>query len=149
MHRPDQGYDYFYLTDCSAPMEALEASHTILSDYAQQGITDLEMDGARGAVCYSLCDRMDSIVVDVMGRIAHCKPLDLSQQSLRELATVTKEEVETCIREELTQLFEVEKTCGVLTCPEDKVEEYEEELRELGYETEVLSYTELLQKKFQ
>lgn len=148
MHRTDQGYDYFYLNDCSGPVEALDASEAILSDYAKQGVTDLEMDGARGAVCYSLCERMDDIVADGLSRMVDDKPLDESHQLLRELANVTREEVEMCIREELSKLFEVSKTCGVLTCPEDKVEEYEEELKDLGYTTKVLSYAELLQDGF-
>ena len=146
--RLDQGYECFYLSDCSTPVEALEAAASILEEYADKGVSELELDGARGAMCYSLCDSMDDVVLDALTRIADGKDAHMSKMALKELGMVTKEEVESCIRDELSRIFEVELTCGVMTCPEDKVEEFDEELKEMGYETVVLSFGELLQQGF-
>lgn len=146
--RLDQGYECFYLGDCSAPVEALEAAMSIMEEYTEKGVSELELEGARGAMCYSLCDSMDDVVLDALTRITEGKDVYMSKMALKELATVTKEEVESCIRDELSRVFEVELTCGVMTCPEDKVEEYDEELKEMGYETVILSFGELIQQGF-
>ena len=55
---------------------------------------------------------------------------------------------EECIRTMWKDLFDVEKGCFVMTCPQDKVEEYTEDFKELGFEIEVREYETVLNSSF-
>lgn len=150
MAREREGSDLFYLDDCSSPVEALEAARAALEEeISKKRLPMQEFRSAVGPVCYELSSQLDNMTEEVLDRYANDQPVELSFSLFRELAKVEPKEVTECIRKKWIPFFNVKELFGVLTCPEDKVDDYEEELREAGFTVKRVSFTELLQHGFE
>lgn len=79
---------------------------------------------------------MDGPATDVMFRFIQQRPLNYSKLMLDEIEKITLEEVKECIQKVFTQLVSAESTFMVLTCSDEKVEEYKEEFGKIGYQME-------------
>lgn len=78
-----------------------------------------------------------------MTRFMQNKDMDYTKQILNEIEKVTVEDVKKCIEGVFTKLVSVKDTWIVMTCAEDKVEEYLEELGKIGYKMEEKKHSEL------
>ena len=137
-------YICFYLNDCSSPADSFETTAAIIDDYVStECLTAIELQNAKGSAYFSLCSSMDSPAIDVLGRFIQDKPLDYTKHILKEVESVTLEEVRACMKEVYTKIVNANETCMVLTCSEDKVEEYMEEFTKLGYQMEEKKYETL------
>ena len=123
----------FYLDDCSSPVEALEAVMAVVREVSEKKPTSEEFRGAIGPVCYGYVNN---------------QPIDQAERLFRELEKVKPEDLLNCIRTKWVPFFNVEELFGVMTCPEDKVDDYEEELKDIGFAVKRVSFTELLQSGF-
>ena len=146
--RSDQNTDYFYLGDCTSVGESYEAAVDVMEKYCNEGVSEEEMDGAVGGTCFSLCSTLDEPGDNALRRFVNNEDLEYVQKMLMELKSVTKSEVEECIRSVLKKLFVMELSCFIITCPEDKVKEIEEDFREFGFEVKVKEYESLLSESF-
>lgn len=146
--REDQKLDYFYLSDCTSPGESYEAALKTVEEYCERGVSEEEMRGARGGVCFDVCELLDDPAANAACLFAKRKALSRTQEMLRELRNVERREVEKCIREVLGRIFEVGLTGFVITCPEERQEEIVEEFSEIGFEVEVKAFDSLLLESF-
>ena len=138
----------FYLDDCSSPVEALEAVIAVLKEVSREEPTLQQYMGAIGPVCYELCNQLDDMAEEALHRYVNNQPIDQAERLLKELENVKPRDLLKCIRTKWVPFFNVEELFGVMTCPEDKVEDYEEELKEIGFAVKRVSFTELLQNGF-
>jgi len=148
MDRRDQGFLYFCLDDCSAPAESYQAAMEIMEEAEEKGVTLMDFESGCGSTCYSLCEKLDDPSSDGVIRFVRQMKEFSAIAELNELSKVTKEEVELCIRTMWMNLLDVENGCFVMTCPQDKVEEYAEDFRDLGFEIDVRDYEEVLNSSF-
>ena len=146
--RRDQGFLYFCLDDCSAPADSYQAAMEVVEEVEENGISSMDFESGCGSTCYALCAKMDSPALDGVVRFTRQMKELSALAELEELSKITKEEVEECIRTMWKDLFDVEKGCFVMTCPQDKVEEYTEDFKELGFEIEVREYETVLNSSF-
>lgn len=146
--REDQKLDYFYLSDCTSPSESYEAALKIVEEYCSHGVSEEEMRGALGGVCFDVCELLDDPAANAACLFAKQKELKHTQRMLWELRNVEKQEVEKCIREVLGRIFDVASTGFVITCPEEREEEIVEEFSEIGFEVEVKAFDSLLLESF-
>lgn len=146
--RRDQGFLYFCLDDCSAPADSYQAAMEVVEEVEKNGISSMDFESGCGSTCYALCTKMDSPALDGVVRFTRQMKELSALAELEELSKITKEEVEECIRTMWKDLFDVEKGCFVMTCPQDKVEEYMEDFKELGFEIEVREYETVLNSSF-
>lgn len=148
MVREREGSDIFYLDDCSSPVEALEAAMGILEEVCEKEPTKQQYMAAVGPVCYGLCNQMDNMAEEALDRYVNNQPIDSSFRLFEELEKVKPVELTECIRNKWIPFFNVKELFGVMTCPEDKVDDYEEELKEVGFTVRRVSFSELLQSGF-
>lgn len=146
--REDQKLDYFYLSDCTSPAESYEAAWRIVEEYCEKGVSEEEMRGARGGVCFDVCELLDDPAANAACLFAKQRGLSYTRDMLEELRCVEKREVERCIRDVLGRIFEVGRTGFVITCPEERTEDIVEEFSEIGFEVEVKAFDSLLLESF-
>ena len=137
-------YICFYLNDCSSPVDSVEAASSIVQEYASTGCCSaIELSSAKGSAYFSLCSSLDNPASNIMTRFMQNKEMDYTKQILREIEKVSLEDVKKCIETVFVRLMNVKDTCLVITCAEDKVEEYLEEFTKMGYAMEEKKHSEL------
>lgn len=137
-------YICFYLNDCSSPVDSFEAAATILNEFASNDCCSMiDLNSAKGSSYYSLCSALDNPGLEVMYDFIQEQPLDYSKQIVNEIKTITLEEVKDCIRTIYLKLVSIQDTCLVLTCSDDKVQEYMEDFEKMGYIMEEKKYESL------
>ena len=123
------------MNDCSSPVESFEATASIIQEYTTT-CSERELNSAKGSSYYKICSSMDGPATDVMFRFIQQRALNYSKLMLDEIEKITLEEVKECIQKVFTQLVSTESTFMVLTCSDEKVEEYKEEFGKIGYQME-------------
>ena len=146
--REDQKLDYFYLSDCTSPSESYEAALKVVEEVCERGVSEEEMRGARGGVCFDVCELLDDPAANAACLFAKQRGLSHTRDMLEELRSVEKWEVERCIRDVLGRIFEVGRTGFVITCPEERTEDIVEEFGEIGFDVEVEAFDSLLLESF-
>ena len=145
--RKDQGFLYFCLDDCSAPADSYQAAAEVVEELEEKGVSSMDFSSGCGSTCFELCAKLDDPDGDGITRFVEQRQ-DTSVDELEELSRVTKEEVEECIRTMWNSLFDIEASAFVMTCPEDKVEEYAEDFRYVGFDVEIRDYESVLKSSF-